>query len=61
MPWDIDATESKAGTTMGRAAPDHVIGVHVNAATFGFIPLGPVSDNDKQTMTPVEKQRLQRL
>ena len=46
---------------MGRAAPDHVIGVHVNAATFGFIPLGPVSDIDKQTMTPVEQQRLQRL
>jgi epoxide hydrolase len=46
---------------MGRAAPHHVIGVHVNAATFGFIPLGPVSDIDKQTMTPVEQQRLQRL
>jgi pimeloyl-ACP methyl ester carboxylesterase len=46
---------------MGRAAPDHVIGVHVNAATFGFIPLGPVSDGDTQTMTPVEKQRVQRL
>ena len=49
------------GPDMGRAAPDRVIGVHVNAATFGFIPLGPVSDADKQTMTPVEQQRLQRL
>jgi pimeloyl-ACP methyl ester carboxylesterase len=49
------------GPDMGRAAPDRVIGVHVNAATFGFIPLGPVSDLDRQTMTPVELQRLQRL
>ena len=46
---------------MGRAAPDSVIGVHVNAATFGFIPLGPVSDDDKQTMTKIEQKRLQRL
>ena len=49
------------GPDMGRAAPDRVIGVHVNSATFGFIPLGPVSDGDQQTMTPVEQQRLQRL
>ena len=27
---------------LGRVDPDHVISVHVNAATLGFIPFGPV-------------------
>jgi hypothetical protein len=27
---------------LGRLAPDRVVGVHVNAASYGFIPLGPV-------------------
>jgi epoxide hydrolase len=46
------------GPDMGRVAPDKVIGVHVNAASFGFIPLGPVSDEDQETMTAVERKRL---
>ena len=43
---------------MGRVAPDKVIGVHVNAASFGFIPLGPVSDEDQATMTDLERKRV---
>jgi pimeloyl-ACP methyl ester carboxylesterase len=35
--------------------------VHVNAATFGFIPFGEVSEQDQATMTDSEKQRLARL
>ncbi|HEV8190750.1 MAG TPA: epoxide hydrolase [Ktedonobacterales bacterium] len=46
---------------LGRAAPDHVVGVHVNAATFGFIPFGPVDPDELATFTESEKQRLQRL
>jgi pimeloyl-ACP methyl ester carboxylesterase len=46
---------------LGRADPDHVIGVHVNAATFGFIPLGPVDPDELATFTDAEKQRLERL
>ncbi len=46
---------------IGRAAPDRVIGVHVNAATMGFIPLGPVDPADIATLTDAEKTRLQRL
>src|SRR5215471_11797770 len=46
---------------MGRAAPDHVVGVHVNAATFGFIPFGPVEPEEFATFTEVEKERLARL
>jgi epoxide hydrolase len=46
---------------LGRSAPDHVIGVHVNAATFGFIPFGPVDPDELATFTDAEKQRLERL
>jgi pimeloyl-ACP methyl ester carboxylesterase len=46
---------------MGRVAADNVIGVHVNAATFGFIPLGPVSEDDQHTMTAAERRRLEML
>jgi hypothetical protein len=39
---------------LGRVDPDHVIGLHVNAATVGFIPFGDVDEND---LTDVEKAR----
>jgi pimeloyl-ACP methyl ester carboxylesterase len=46
---------------IGRAAPDRVIGVHVNAATMGFIPLGPIDPSEIATFSDAEKSRLQRL
>ncbi|HEX5548081.1 MAG TPA: alpha/beta fold hydrolase [Ktedonobacterales bacterium] len=46
---------------LGRADPEHVIGVHVNAATMGFIPFGPVADDQLASFTDAEKQRLERL
>jgi pimeloyl-ACP methyl ester carboxylesterase len=46
---------------LGRVDPEHVIGVHVNAATFGFIPLGPVSDDDRASLTELERARVDRL
>jgi pimeloyl-ACP methyl ester carboxylesterase len=46
---------------VGRADPDHVVGVHVNAATFGFIPFGDVGPEELATFTDAEKARLQRL
>ncbi|HEY3545877.1 MAG TPA: epoxide hydrolase, partial [Propionicimonas sp.] len=46
---------------LGRVAPESVLGVHVNAATFGFIPFGPVEDDVVATMTDVERARLARL
>jgi pimeloyl-ACP methyl ester carboxylesterase len=45
---------------LGRIDPDHVVGVHVNAATFGFIPFGPV-DPEELATTDAEKARLERL
>ncbi|MFI6325048.1 epoxide hydrolase family protein [Nonomuraea sp. NPDC050556] len=46
---------------MGRIAPDRVIGVHVNSASFGFIPFGPVPEEELATFTEAEKARLARL
>jgi epoxide hydrolase len=46
---------------LGRVDPEHVFGVHVNAATFGFIPFGPVGPEELATFTDAEKARLERL
>ncbi|MFE3257563.1 epoxide hydrolase family protein [Nocardia sp. NPDC059229] len=46
---------------LGRIAADHVVGVHLNAATFGFIPFGKVSDEERATLTESERARLERL
>jgi epoxide hydrolase len=46
---------------LGRVDPNHVVGVHVNAATVGFIPLGPVDQEELVTFTDAEKVRLERL
>ena len=46
---------------LGRIDPDHVVGVHVNAATVGFIPFGPVDPEELATFSDAEKTRLERL
>ncbi|GLQ56102.1 epoxide hydrolase family protein [Devosia nitrariae] len=46
---------------IARAAPERVIGVHVNAATMGFIPMGPIEPEVIATFSDAEKTRLQRL
>lgn len=46
---------------VGRLAPDRVAGVHVNAATAGFISFAPPSDDDLAEMTDLERSRLARL
>jgi pimeloyl-ACP methyl ester carboxylesterase len=46
---------------LGRVDPDHVIGVHVNAATMGFIPFGDIPEDEQATFSAVEKERVQRL
>jgi len=48
-------------TELGRIDPGHVVGVHVNAATAGFIPFGPVDPEELATFTEAEKVRLERL
>jgi epoxide hydrolase len=46
---------------LGRIDPEHVVGVHVNAATFGFIPFGPVGEEELATFTDAENARVERL
>ena len=43
---------------LGRVDPSHVVGVHVNAATVGFIPFGPV---DEAELSEVERSRSARI
>ena len=49
------------GPEMGRLAPEKLIGLHLNAATMGFFPMGPVDEADLATFTPAEKKRLEVL
>ncbi|MEV0557329.1 MULTISPECIES: epoxide hydrolase family protein [unclassified Streptomyces] len=52
---DLGALISPA---LGRIAPESVIGVHVNAASVGFIPLGPVAEEVQAELTDRERQSL---
>ncbi|TQS39735.1 epoxide hydrolase family protein [Cryptosporangium phraense] len=44
---------------LGRLDAEHVVGVHVNAATGGFMPTRPLDPDD--SFSDVEKERLERL
>lgn len=55
---DFGAVVSPA---IGRVDADHVVGVHVNAATGGFVSFAPPSDDDLATLTDLEKVRLARM
>ncbi len=46
---------------LGRVDADHTVGLHLNAATMGFIPFGPPSPDDLAALTDAEKARLGRL
>lgn len=46
---------------LGRVDPEHVVGVHVNAASVGFIPYGPVAPDELASFTELERQRLERV
>jgi len=46
---------------LGHVAPDHMVGIHVNAATYGFIPFATVSEEELATLTDAEKRRIERL
>ena len=46
---------------LGRVDAQHVVGVHVNAATVGFMPMGPVDEAEAATFTDAERRRLERI
>lgn len=49
------------GPEIGRIAPDKVLGIHINAATMGFIPFGPIPEEELATFNEREMTRVQRL
>ena len=46
---------------LGRVDPEHVAGVHVNAATVGFIPFGEVDEATLAEFTDAERVRFERM
>jgi epoxide hydrolase len=46
---------------LGHVDPEHVVGIHLNAATVGFIPWGEVDPAELETFSDVEKVRLGRI
>jgi len=46
---------------LGRVDADHVAGVHVNAATIGFIPFGEVDEATLAEFTDAERVRFERM
>lgn len=48
------------GPLMGGLAPDRVIGVHVNAPAFGFLPGRNISDDEIASLTDLERDRVAR-
>jgi epoxide hydrolase len=43
---------------LGYVDPEHVIGIHLNAASVGFIPFGEVDEAELATFSDVERKRL---
>jgi pimeloyl-ACP methyl ester carboxylesterase len=46
---------------LGRADSDRVVGVHVNAATIGFMPFPPVSESELTELSDSERRRVDRI
>jgi pimeloyl-ACP methyl ester carboxylesterase len=46
---------------LGRAAPDHVVGVHVNAASVGFMPFPPLEESELAELSEAERVRVERI
>jgi len=46
---------------LGRVDPEHVVGVHVNAASVGFIPFGRPDEAELAELSDADKARLARI
>jgi pimeloyl-ACP methyl ester carboxylesterase len=55
---DIGAVVSP---NLGRVDPDHVVAVHVNAASVGFMPFPPVEEAELAELTELERGRVERI
>ena len=45
---------------LGYVDPEHIVGIHLNAASVGFIPFGEVDEAELATFSDVETERLER-
>jgi epoxide hydrolase len=43
---------------LGYVDPEHVVGIHLNAASVGFIPFGDVDEAELATFSDLERKRL---
>ena len=46
---------------LGHVDTEHVVGIHLNAATVGFIPWGEIDPEQLATLSDEEKARLERM
>jgi epoxide hydrolase len=46
---------------LGRVDPERVVGVHVNAATVGFMPFPPLPEAELAELTDAEQARVERI
>ena len=46
---------------VGRAASDRVVGVHVNAASVGFMPFPPLEESELSELNESERARVERI
>jgi len=46
---------------LGRVDADHVVGVHVNAATVGFMPFPPLPEDELAELSDAERARFERI
>jgi pimeloyl-ACP methyl ester carboxylesterase len=46
---------------IGRVDPEHVVGVHVNAATVGFMPFPPLAESQLAELSDAEQARVARI
>lgn len=46
---------------LGHIDPDHVTGIHLNAASVGFIPWGALDEAQLATLTDTERARVERI
>jgi epoxide hydrolase len=46
---------------LGRVDPEHLLAVHVNAATVGFMPFPPIPETELSELTHSERTRVERI
>jgi pimeloyl-ACP methyl ester carboxylesterase len=46
---------------LGRVDPEHVVGIHVNAASVGFMPFPPLSEDELADLSDLERARFERI